>query len=264
MHSRFTRNQAPQSAPELPLHSEVPELRDAAIAALYYGQRQAGDFYDFLRVHPQRVLFSLLDAAGSLEDTRAILSAAQRTFRTLGATLFAEDDINEADAMSELCHQLNCTVLDAAKGVHSCPGFAGCYNDGLGILCYCNAGHTPGLVRDSTGVVELPATGLPLGLFSHATSDAFMVALEPGADLLLVSRGVVEGKRHGEEFGLDRVKELFQNTLADSAKEICMSALDGIRQFMGTAPTHDDVTALALARAAMGARAKGVLAKSPA
>jgi sigma-B regulation protein RsbU (phosphoserine phosphatase) len=166
--------------------------------------------------------------------------------------------------MSELCHQLNCTVLDAAKGVHSCPGFTGCYNEGLGILCYCNAGHTPGLVRDRTGVVELPATGLPFGLFSHATSDAFMVALEPGADLLLVSRGIVEGKRHGEEFGLNRVKELFQNTLADTAKEICMSALDGIRQFMGTAPTHDDVTALALARAATGAPAKGVLAKPPA
>lgn len=256
MHSRFLGKQTPQSPPEPPLHSDVPELRDAAIAALYYGQRQAGDFYDFIRVHPQRVLFGLLDAAGTLEDTRAILSAAQRTFRTLGATLFAEDDINEADAMSELCHQLNCTVLDAAKGVHSCPAFAACYNESLGILCYCNAGHTPGLVRDSTGVVELPATGLPLGLFSHATSDALMVALAPGADLLLVSRGIVEGKRRGEEFGLNRVKEVFQNTRANSAKEICMIALDGIRQFMGTAPTHDDVTALALARAAVSAAAK--------
>jgi sigma-B regulation protein RsbU (phosphoserine phosphatase) len=264
MHSRFTRNQTAPSPPEPPLHSDVPELREAAIAALYYGQRQAGDFYDFIRVHPQRVLFGLLDAAGTLEDTRAILSAAQHTFRTLGATLFAEDDINEADAMSELCHQLNRTVLDAAKGVHSCPAFTGCYNEGLGILCYCNSGHTPGLVRDSTGAVELAATGLPLGLFSHATSDALMVALEPGADLLLVSRGVVEGKRHGEEFGLNRVKELFQNTQADTAKEICMSALDGIRQFMGTAPTHDDVTALALARAPRGAGAEGVPAKSPA
>jgi sigma-B regulation protein RsbU (phosphoserine phosphatase) len=254
MHSRFRRSQTPQSPPE-PLSSEVPQLRNAAIAALYYGQRQAGDFYDFIRVHPQRVLFGLLDAAGNLEDTRAILSAAQRTFRTLGATLFAEDDVNEADAMSELCHQLNCTVLDAAKGVHSCPAFAGCYNEGLGIVCYCNAGHTPGLVRDHTGVVELPATGLPLGLFSHATSDALMVALEPGADLLLVSRGVVEGKRRGEEFGLNRVKQGFQNTREDSAKEICMMALDGIRQFMGTAPTHDDVTALALARDAVSAAA---------
>jgi phosphoserine phosphatase RsbU/P len=264
MYSRFTRHRTPQSPPESPLHSEVPELRDAAIAALYYGQRQAGDFYDFIRVHPQRVLFGLLDAAGNLEDTRAILSAAQRTFRTLGATLFAEDDINEANAMSELCHQLNCTVLDAAKGVHSCPAFAGCYNEGLGILCYCNAGHTPGLVRDRTGVVELPATGLPLGLFSHATSDALMVALEPGADLLLVSRGIVEGKHHGEEFGLNRVKEGFQNTRGDSAKEICMIALDGIRQFMGTAPTHDDVTALALARDAVGPARNDDLTNPPA
>ena len=32
------------------------------------------------------------------------------------------------------------------------------------------------------------------------------------------------------------------------AKEICVSVLDGVRQFMETATTHDDVTALALVR----------------
>jgi serine phosphatase RsbU (regulator of sigma subunit) len=249
MRSLLTRD-VPQSQPEEPLRADVPELRDAAIAALYYGQRQAGDFYDFIRVHPQRVLVAFLDAAGSVDGNRALLSAAQRTFRTLGATLFAQEEVNEAEAMSELCHQINLTILNAAQGVHPCPAFAACYNESLGVLCYCNAGHTPGLVRDRTGVGELPATGLPFGLFSHATSDAPMVALEPGADLLLVSRGIIEGKRHGEEFGLDRVKEVLQNTHANTAKELCVSALDGIRDFMGTAPTHDDVTTLALVRAA--------------
>ena len=62
-----------------------------------------------------------------------------------------------------------------------------------GIVCYFNAGHTPGLVRDRSGCSELPATELPLGLFSHVACEAPMVALEPGATLLLVSRGVVEG-----------------------------------------------------------------------
>jgi serine phosphatase RsbU (regulator of sigma subunit) len=248
MRSLLTRD-VPQSQPEEPLRADVPELRDAAIAALYYGQRQAGDFYDFIRVHPQRVLFGLLDAAGNVDETRAILSAAQQTFRTLGASLFAADDVNEAEAMSELGLQLNRSVLNAAQGVHSCPGFVGCYNENLGIICYFNAGHTPGLVRDRTGVSELAATGLPLGLFSHATCDAPMVALEPGADILLVSRGIVEGKHDGEEFGMDRVKEGLQHAPAESAKELCMTILDKVRQFMGTPPTHNDVTALALVRA---------------
>lgn len=248
MRSLLTRK-APQSPQEEPIRAEVPELRDAALAALYYGQRQGGDFYDFIRVHPQRVLFGLLDVAGDVTNNRAIVSAAQQTFRRAGCSLFAAEDVNEADAMSELCLQLNRTVINAAAGVHSCPGFVGCYNESLGVICYFNAGHTPGLVRDRSGVSELPATGLPLGLFSHATCESPMVGLEPGADLLLVSRGIVEGKYKGEEFGMGRVKESLQQAPTEGPKELCVSILDKVRQFMATPPTHDDVTALALARA---------------
>jgi phosphoserine phosphatase RsbU/P len=231
-----------------PVHSDVPELHGAELAAVYHSQRIAGDFYDFFRVGPNRVLFGLLDAAGSLKNTRAILSAAQHTLRTVGTELFTRRDINEADAMMELCQQLNQVILKAADGVRSCPAFVGCYDESLGIVCYFNAGHTPGLARDRNGVSELPATGLPLGLFSHMTSNASVVALEPGAVLLLTSRGIVEGKRKAEEFGLERVKEVLQQSRAASAKQLCVSVLDRVQQFMKAAPTHDDATALALAR----------------
>jgi serine phosphatase RsbU (regulator of sigma subunit) len=72
--------------------------------------------------------------------------------------------------------------------------------------------------------------------------------LEPGAALLLVSRGVLEGKRKGEEFGLERVKDVFKQTAAESPKELSLSVLNALRQFMNTPPTHDDVTALSLFR----------------
>jgi serine phosphatase RsbU (regulator of sigma subunit) len=231
-----------------PVHSDIPDINGAELASVYYGRRMAGDFYDFIRVCPNRVLFGLLDVAGGLEDTRAIVSAAQHTFRTAGVELFARKDLNEADAMMELCLQLNQSILKAANGVRSCPAFAGCYDENLGIVCYFNAGHTPGLARDRNGVSELPATGLPLGLFSHMISNASVVALEPGAALLLASRGIVEGKCKHEEFGLHRVKETFQKSETASAKEICVSVLDQMQQFMCAAPTHNDVTALALAR----------------
>ncbi len=231
-----------------PVHSDVPEVNGAELASIYYGRRMAGDFYDFVRVTPNRVLFGLLDAAGGLEDTRAVLSAAQHTFRTVGTELFARKDINEADAMMELCLQLNHAILKAAEGVCSCPAFAGCYDESLGIVCYFNAGHTPGLARDRNGISELPATGLPLGLFSHMVSNASVVALEPGAVLLLASRGIVEAKCKAEEFGLQRVKEVLQQPKERSAKELCVSVLDHVQQFMCAAPTHNDVTTLALAR----------------
>jgi phosphoserine phosphatase RsbU/P len=228
--------------------AEVPELRGANLSAVYYGQRMGGDFYDFLRVSPKRVLFGLLDVAGRQEENHEIISAAQQTFRSLGTELFAQEDINEAEAMIEVCLQLNRTILETAGGVHSCPAFAGCYDENLGTVCYFNAGHTPGLVRDSTGVTELSATGLPLGLFSHSTCDASTVALQPGAVLMLVSRGIVEAKCSGQEWGLESAKAGLQRSTAANAKEFCLSILDQVQQFMHTAPTHNDVTTLALAR----------------
>ena len=82
----------------------MPVLRRAEIAAVYQNQRVAGDFYEFLRVGPSRVLFGLFDLAGRREDTRAILIAAQGTFRSLAPNLFAGEDFNEAEAMVGLCH----------------------------------------------------------------------------------------------------------------------------------------------------------------
>jgi len=65
---------------------------------------------------------------------------------------------------------------------------------------------------------------------------------------MLVSRGIVEAKCGGQEWGLDSVKSALQRSTADSAKEFGLSILDQIQQFMCTAPTHNDVTTLSLAR----------------
>jgi serine phosphatase RsbU (regulator of sigma subunit) len=231
-----------------PVPSDLVDVHGAELASVYHGRRVAGDFYDFVRVGPNRVLFGLFDVAGGLEDTRPVVCAAQHTFRTAGTELFARPDLNEADAMMELCLQLNQAVLKAAGGVRSCPAFAGSYDEDLGIICYFNAGHTPGLIRDRKGISELPATGLPLGLFSHMTSDAPMAALEPGAALLLASRGIVEAKRKAEEFGLQRVKEVLEQSPGAGAKKLCGSILDPVQEFMGSARIRNDMTAVALAR----------------
>jgi len=235
------------------VHSDAPAIHGAALAAAYYGHRIGGEFYDFVRVGPNRLLFGLLDVAGRHEDNHAIVNAAKQTFRTRGLELFADDEVNEADAMIELSLEINRSILQRESGVHACPAFAGCYHESLGTVCYFNAGHTPGLVRDSAGVAELPATGLPLGLFSHTTCDARTIGLEPGAALLLVSRGIVEGTRRKQELGLRGVKALLQRAKAETPKQICLDVLQGVEEFMGRPAVHNDMTTLALVRAGQAA-----------
>ncbi len=238
--------------PAVPSRAEFPPLSGADIAGMVQGQRVGGDLYHFLRANRCRVIFGLLDIAGRAEENHGIVEAAKRTFQELGSDRFAQEDINEADVMMEFCLELNLSIRRAASGVRSCAAFLGCYNEELGTICYANAGHTPGLLRDPTGITELPATGLPLGLFSASTYEAPTAALQPGASLLLVSRGVVEAAYKKEEFGLGRVKEHFQGAPEDNAREIATVILNGVQQFMRMPPDHNDVTALALVRAAKG------------
>jgi phosphoserine phosphatase RsbU/P len=237
--------------PTDPLHCDAPVLRHAEIAAMYTGQRVAGDFYEFLRVGPSRMLFVLLDIAGLRADTREILIAVQKTFRTCAPELFGGEDFNETTAMIDLCNGMNLTILRG--GLRSCPAFIGCYNEDLGTVCYANAGHTPGLLRDNTGITALEATGLPLGLFSHTTQSAATCHLVPGSALVAVSRGIVEADRvemdnQVTEFGLDGVKQSFQDSTVGSAHDLCLSMLQAVREFALTAPTQNDLTALALVR----------------
>jgi serine phosphatase RsbU (regulator of sigma subunit) len=237
-----------EEVPEI-VHGESPTLQGADMAVAYFSSRAGGDFHDFQRASPTRFLFGLLDVAGKREANAAVLHAAQTCFRSSAEQLFATDDLNESEAMIELSRRLNLEIMRAAGGVRSCPAFAGCYNEELGTVCYVNAGHTPALLRDDSSVVELPATGLPLGLFSLAPTDSCIVGLGPKGSLVVVSRGVVEAESKHAEFGLDGVKSVMQAGPA-SAKDLSQSILQRVQDFMHTAPKHNDVTALTLTRAA--------------
>lgn len=242
--------EAPSQA--VPTQADFPVVCGADIAGMVQGQRVGGDLYHFLRANSNRVVFGLLDIAGSHDENHQIVSAARQTFQKLGCERFADGDINEADTMMEFCLELNLTIRRTAAGVRSCAAFLGCYNEELGTICYANAGHTPGLLRDPTGITELPATGLPLGLFSASTYEAPTAALQPGAALLLVSRGVVEAAYKKEEFGLERVKQQFEGSSVGSAKDIATVILANVQQFMREGTAQNDFTALALVRAAKG------------
>jgi len=231
-----------------PVQAHIPEIQGGELGAVYYGQRRGGDFYDFVRCSPERVLFGLFDVAGDLERARPIMVALQKKLRKLSAELLAEGCGNEMEAIVELWLRLNREVMRVVSGAHSCAAFIGCYNEHLKTVSYVNAGHTPGLVHDQDQVSELGATALPLGLFSHAVPDSGMVALGPGHLVLLLSKGIVEARRRNEEFGLARAKQYLQELGFQTARETCVGLLGRVRQFMHTAPTHDDVTAVSLVR----------------
>jgi sigma-B regulation protein RsbU (phosphoserine phosphatase) len=245
--SRLGFGSAVAELPEI-VHESTTDLSGAELSVAYVSGRSCGDFYEFTRVSPNRLLFGLLDVAGKREDSQSILSAAQACFHSAGTELFSNPELNEPETMIELSRRLNLEIMRAAGGVRSCPAFAGCYNEELGTVCYINAGHTPGLLWDQSSIEELPATGLPLGLFSLAHTDARIVGLGSEGAMAVVSRGVVEAQCRDQEFGLDGVKQVIGSNHS-SATALSRGILEQLQSFIRCVPKHNDVTALSLKRA---------------
>lgn len=231
-----------------PSTAELPDLAGADIAGLVRGKRVGGDFYQFARANHHRMVFGLLDVAGNCDENRPIVEAARAAFGELAPSCLGDSDVNEADAMMEFCHHFNTRIRKAAQGVRSCAAFLGCYNEELGTVCYINAGHTPGLLRYGLDVSQLPATGMPLGLFSASTYEAPTAAVPPGGGLLLVSRGVVEATHKRDEFGIARLTECFQQVELTGAKDVACAALQAVERFAPAAAQQNDLTSLALVR----------------
>lgn len=227
----FLRNNNSARTLRQPRPAPLPEVADVHLGAAYRSARVGGDFFDFARAGDSRLLLLLLDIAGKRDEALDIAAAVQDVFRG-SADLFAAEAVNEAVALSQLLLDINRAILAAASGVRCAPGFVGCYNETLGTLSYVNAGHTPALVKDATGICRLEPTGLPLGLFSHATHDASMCVLEPGATLLLVSRGLAEVKGAKDEFGIDRACQYLQQSSHSDPQQLCKDLIEAVRQFV--------------------------------
>jgi phosphoserine phosphatase RsbU/P len=237
-----------------PVPTKLPSLSSAEIAVRYQGARIGGDFFDIACVR-ERMIFVLLDIAGKRDFAFHIAASVQNVFRSKVEELFDPEQVNEADALTHLVLAINRSILELTGTAHMSTGFAGCYREELGTLCYVNAGYPPALVRDSHGISELSASGLPLGLFMHATQDALMTVLEPGAVLLLFSRGLMEARSRRSEFGIERVKKILANEDSHDAEGLCNEVLNSVLAHMHGSPIDNDLTTLALIRFAAKAEA---------
>jgi serine phosphatase RsbU (regulator of sigma subunit) len=229
------QSQKPPAGVQLrrPKPSCLPVRPELLISARYRESRLGGDFYDFVEINENRVLFTLLDIAGKKDEALHVAAAAQDVFRARGVELLGSEDLNVADAITDLLLEMNRAIIAAANGVRCTPAFLGCYDREFGLVHYCNAGHPPAFVKDDEGVSLLESNGLPLGLFSHATHDAQVSALSPGAALVMISRGLIETRNRDQEFGSERVRQILTNNESEDAYGICSELLAAVEEFAG-------------------------------
>jgi serine phosphatase RsbU (regulator of sigma subunit) len=222
------------------LPKTVPDLPSWHVAAFYRPARTiGGDFYDFITLPDGRVMFVVGDvtdkgvpAALVMASTHALLRSTATRLLAPGAVLATVNDLLCEDIPAHMFVTCLVLVLDP----------------GTGDIVFANAGHNLPYVGTTAGVVELRATGMPLGLMPEMSYEEQTARLHPGECLLLHSDGLAEAHNSDREmFGFPRLADLVAPHR--SAEELIDACMAEFVRFTGAgAEQEDDITLVTLER----------------
>lgn len=234
------------------LPQALPKIEGYQLTAYYQPAREVGgDFYDFIYFEDGKIGLIVADvtdkgvpAALVMATTRTLLRAAAERLADPGAVLAWTNDVLVAEIPPRMFVTCFYAVLDPATG-H---------------FCYANAGHDVAYRYTAAGVVELRATGMPLGLMPGMRYEAKETTLDGGDYVLMYSDGLVEAHDpHGEMFGFPRLQTMLG--MHDDGATLNDFLLDQLAGFTGPSwEQEDDVTLVVLQRHKPAAKlSKGVV-----
>ena len=113
------------------------------------------------------------------------------------------------------------------------------------------AGHEPPLIRLPDGSVEsleLPGSGMPLGIDSVEAYSATTLELEPGDVLVLHSDGLIDARdRNRSRFGMERLTRTVSE-IAGGAPLVGEALLEAVAKHSDGVAPFDDLTVVCLGR----------------
>ena len=205
--------------------------------ATFVADVTGGDYYDFIPLPGDCLGILVADVSGHgfdsallMTETRAVLRATAQTTSEPSEILAAVNRILHADTEA---HRF-ATLLLVSLHLPSRS------------LAYSSAGHPSGYVLDGRGTVrkELPATGLPLGLFPDSRYETrSLLHMEDGDTLVLLTDGVTDcGTPEQELFGAPRALEAIRSSLGARSSDIVEGLYRTVRAFEKGGRQRDDVT----------------------
>jgi len=232
--SQIQRQILPTAPPVVPGHELVGWNRPA--------RHIGGDYYDFLGLPGgDHVALVVGDVSGKGVPAALLVSTLHSSLRLL----------TEREAIAPaMLERLNRHVLESSSANKFITMILAELAPASGALRYVNAGHNPALLRRASGeLVELPASGMPLGLIDGARFATAAVDLAPGDLLCLYSDGITEAAApDDEEFGLERLGALLAGGDERPLGAIVEAIDAAVVEFAAGRPQADDQTVVLLRR----------------
>ena len=224
------------------LPKELPAIPGWHVDAFYRPARAVGgDFYDFIDLDDGRlgvVIGDVTDkgvpAALVMATCRSMLRAAAQRHTSPSAVLA---DVNDA-LVPEIPPAMFVTCLYAIIDTEA------------GQIVFANAGHNLPYVRSADGVVELRATGMPLGLMPGMAYDEKRYVMASGEVMVLTSDGITEAHSPvGEMYGFSRL--MGQVAQKPSDGDVVGALVRDLERFTGVeSEQEDDITLVVVKRTA--------------
>jgi serine phosphatase RsbU (regulator of sigma subunit)/anti-sigma regulatory factor (Ser/Thr protein kinase) len=222
------------------LPKQLPSINGWHVDAFYRPARAVGgDFYDFIDLGGDRlgvVVGDVTDkgvpAALVMATCRSMLRAAALRHDSPTAVLA---DVNDG-LVPEIPPAMFVTCLYAI------------IDTAAGELVFANAGHNLPYVRTGDGVVELRATGMPLGLMPGMEYEEKTYRLQPGDLMVLTSDGITEAhSSEGEMYGFSRLMGKVAAKVKDD--DMVTALVSDLEKWTGPdAEQEDDITLVVVRR----------------
>ncbi len=223
------------------LPKDVPALPGWQIAAHWQpALAVSGDFYDFIELPGGKLGFVEADVTDKGVPAALVMATARTMLR-----LAAEQYPTSPAAVLERVNNLLCPDIPSNMFV-TC--LYGVLDPLTGRLIFANAGHNLPAKCTREAVIELRATGMPLGLLPDMAYDETEAMLGPGESILVYSDGLVEAHNpQGEMFGFPRLREMACSL--GSGQELIDHLRGALADFTGPGwEQEDDVTFVVLER----------------
>jgi phosphoserine phosphatase RsbU/P len=200
----------------------------------------SGDYCDLFESNGG-LLFLLGDVSGKGVAASMLMSHLHATFRSL-----ADADL-PLDRMVEAANRIFSESTLAGQYATLVVGRAA--RDGS--VEFVSAGHLPLLHLGGGQARSEGATGVPLGMFTNMRFPVHRFSLDLGDALLIYTDGLTEARNSaGEEYGIHRVKNVAALHRTTAPDDVISECLSGLHSFAVGAKQTDDLTLLAIRRAA--------------
>ena len=199
-----------------------------------------GDFYDYFSLGDHRSGVVIGDVSGKGVPAALLMVKGMTDFRTL-----ASEHRESTAAVVTAANQL--LARQSLRGMFITLAYVVIDTESLTVQ-YTNAGHLPPILLRGNGEEQLldGARGPPVGILADSAYEESTVPLIVGDTICLITDGFIEARNATkDELTMERVRSVARAN-AGAPQALVEALVRETVNFVGGAPQHDDLTALAV------------------